>query len=64
MKMQPIGTRQVSDILGVTPQRVRAMILAGRLKATKVGRDWLIDPPDLEAVKYRKPGRPRSDGIR
>jgi hypothetical protein len=25
----------------------------------KVGRDWLIAPPDLDAVRHRKPGRPR-----
>ena len=35
------------------------MILAKRLKAIKVGREWLIDPKDLDAVKDRKVGRPR-----
>jgi hypothetical protein len=35
------------------------MILAKRLKAMKVGREWLIDPKDLDAVKDRKVGRPR-----
>ena len=35
------------------------MINSGRLKATKVGNMWLIDPKDLEAVKDRKVGRPR-----
>ena len=30
------------------------MIEAKRLKAMKVGREWLIDPKDLEAVKDRK----------
>jgi hypothetical protein len=25
----------------------------------KLGREWLIDPKDLDAVKTRKPGRPR-----
>ena len=35
------------------------MIVAKRLKAIKVGREWLIDPKDLEAVKDRKVGRPR-----
>jgi hypothetical protein len=29
------------------------------LKAMKVGREWLIDPKDLDAVKDRKVGRPR-----
>ena len=35
------------------------MIDSGRLKASKVGREWLIDPKDLDAVKDRKVGRPR-----
>jgi hypothetical protein len=38
---------------------VRALIDAKRLKAFKYGREWLIDPKDLEAVKNRKVGRPR-----
>jgi excisionase family DNA binding protein len=44
--------------LGVTPGRVRAMITAGRLQATLAGRDWLIEPKALEAVRNRKTGRP------
>ena len=35
------------------------MIGSGRLKAMKVGKVWLIDPKDLDAVKDRKVGRPR-----
>ena len=35
------------------------MILSGRLKATKVGNMWVINPKDLEVVKDRKVGRPR-----
>jgi hypothetical protein len=35
------------------------MIRANRLKAFKFGREWLIDPKDLDAVKERKVGRPR-----
>lgn len=54
-----LTTAKAAAELGVTPQRVRALIASGRLKATKEGRDWLIDPPDLEAVRIRKAGRPR-----
>ena len=43
----------------MTANRVRAMIRAKRLKAMKVGHEWLIDPKDLDAVKERKVGRPR-----
>ena len=44
--------------LGVTPSRVRAMIAAGRLKATLYGRTWLISARQLAAVRVRKNGRP------
>ena len=52
-------TTTASVVLGVTPGRVRAMIAAGRLQATRAGRDWLIEPEAIEAVRDRKPGRPR-----
>ena len=57
--MKIIGTGEAARRLGVSDARVRALIESGRLKATKVGGAWLIDPKDLGAVKNRKPGRPR-----
>ena len=57
--MKIISTAEAARRLGVTPNRVRALIEAKRLKAFKYGREWLIDPKDLEAVKNRKTGRPR-----
>jgi excisionase family DNA binding protein len=57
--MRIISTAEAARRLGVTPNRVRALIDAKRLKAIKVGREWLIDPKDLAAVKIRTPGRPR-----
>jgi excisionase family DNA binding protein len=57
--MKIIDTTEAARRLNVTPTRVRAMINSGRLKATKVGIVWMIDPKDLEAVKDRKVGRPR-----
>ena len=56
-----ISTQEAADRLGVTIGRVRHMIYAGRLKATKIGKVWIIDTKDLEAVRHRKPGRPRND---
>jgi excisionase family DNA binding protein len=53
-------TQEAAAALGVSVQRVRAMIKAGRLPATKHGRDWIIRESDLSGVKvYGKPGRPR-----
>ena len=57
--MKIIGTTEAAKRLGVNASRVRALIDSGRLKAIKVGREWLIDPKDLDAVKDRKVGRPR-----
>ncbi len=57
--MKVISTAEAAKRLGVTANRVRALIDAKRLKATKLGNVWLIDPKDLEAVRQRKPGRPR-----
>ena len=57
--MKIISAAEAARRLNVTPARVRAMIGSGRLKATKVGNMWVIDPKDLDAVKDRKVGRPR-----
>jgi excisionase family DNA binding protein len=57
--MKLISAAEAAKRLNVTSSRVRKMIASGRLKATKIGIMWLIDPKDLEAVKDRKVGRPR-----
>ena len=57
--MKIISTTEAAKRLGVTADRVRKMIEAKRLKATKFGNVWMIDPKDLDAVKDRKVGRPR-----
>ena len=57
--MKMIGTTEAAKRLGVSSNRVRALIDSGRLKAQKIGREYAIDPKDLEAVKDRKVGRPR-----
>ena len=57
--MKLISAVEAATRLNVTSSRVRKMIASGRLKATKVGNMWLIDPKDLDAVRDRKVGRPR-----
>lgn len=46
--------------LHVSSQRIRQWIAAGRLPATHHGRDWWIEPKDLEqfASLPRQNGRP------
>jgi len=56
-----ISIKDLAARMGVTPSRLRHMAHAGRLKAEKVGRDWLV--AETEAVRFaaleRKTGRPR-----
>ena len=61
--MTLLGTADVAKRLGVSQNRVRALIKAGRLPAEKLGRDHFIDPKDLKLVKNRKPGRPRKPKV-
>ena len=56
--MTLIGTKEASERLSVSQQRVQALIKSGQLPAVKVGRDWLIEEVDLEKVSERKAGRP------
>ena len=60
--MKLMSTAAVAERLGVSQGRIRAMIRAGRLPATKLGRDYFVDPKDLKLVKNRKPGRPKKAG--
>jgi excisionase family DNA binding protein len=51
-------TVTAAEELGVSQQRIRALIAAGRLQATLIGSVYLITPEQLDAVRDRKPGRP------
>ena len=54
-----LTTAQVAAALGISYRRVLALINSGRLRATRLGRDYFIEPGDLESVRARKPGYPR-----
>lgn len=41
-------TNEAAVALGITPQRVRALLAAGRLEGRKVGRDWQVDEASVE----------------
>jgi hypothetical protein len=52
---------EAAAILDVTPERVMVFCRQGRLKARKVGRDWIISTASLKEFSKtkRKPGRPK-----
>lgn len=55
---ETMTTTEAAERLGVTPARVRQMVLSGQLPAEKFGRDLVIKASDLELVKNRPMGRP------
>ena len=58
--MALLNTQQAAEKKGVTVRRIRALIDEGKLKAEKVGRDWIIEETELEKIQtYGKSGRPK-----
>ena len=56
-----ISITQAAARLGISDRAVRKLTDSGTLPAHKIGREWFIDPADLERaeVKNRRPGRPK-----
>lgn len=59
MENKLITTKVASEKLGISQERVRQLIIAGRLPSQQFGRDHLIAEPDLALVAERKAGRPK-----
>ncbi len=53
-----IVVADAADQLGVSPQRVRALLASGELRGERVGDVWLIDPDSL--ANYRHVRQPRA----
>jgi excisionase family DNA binding protein len=55
-----LTTKQTAERLGITPARVRRLILDGVIKANKVGRDNFVSESEVKRLESanRKPGRP------
>jgi excisionase family DNA binding protein len=59
--MEFLTTKQAAERLGITPRRVQALVTAGKLPASKFGRDYMIKESDLKLVEDRKVGRPKKE---
>jgi excisionase family DNA binding protein len=57
--MKALSVTEAAKVLGLSPQRVRAMLKAGALPGEKVGRSWILDP-SISTVRRSGPGRPLS----
>jgi excisionase family DNA binding protein len=59
---QLLSVADAASILGVVTSRIRTLLIKGKLRGEKYGRDWMIRADDLrEFEKTYKPttGRPR-----
>jgi excisionase family DNA binding protein len=58
---EKITSAQAAKILGISPGRVRQLVLAGELASEKFGRDHLFDRTAIDEYQQRRRpiGRPR-----
>lgn len=49
-----LTTKQVAAQLGVTLSRVRQLVLGGKLRSLKIGRDHYFRPADVNGLERRK----------
>ncbi len=60
-KKKLLSVKDAAETLKLSEQRIKQLIYEERLKAEKVGNQWIIKESDLELVKDRKTGRPPKD---
>ena len=59
-EMALLNTKLAAEMKKVSERRIRKLIEEGKLKAEKVGRDWIIEESELEKIAtYGKSGRPK-----
>lgn len=47
-----LTTNQAAEVLDIRPATLRKQIRAGRIKAVKMGRDWFVEPEEVD--RYRR----------
>jgi excisionase family DNA binding protein len=57
---ETLTTKEAAERLGISPARIRQMVLSHQLPAEKFGRDLVIKADDLKLVADRPLGRPRN----
>lgn len=61
--MTTYTTDEAATMLGITPDRVRKLALAGRA-GTRGIYGWQFSPEDIAALRDRPPGRPPREALR
>lgn len=51
-----VDSRQAAEATGYTPEHLSRLARTGKVRAVRVGRDWLIDQEDV--LRWRAEARP------
>lgn len=52
--MDYLTVNQTASLLHVSPQRVRQLLTAGKLKGVKFSKIWMISPLELRCYLFEK----------
>lgn len=61
--MELLSTEEAAAYLHLNPKRIQALARAGKLPGRRIGRKWLFDRRELEAVLGRPEKGERSSGL-
>jgi molybdate transport system regulatory protein len=61
--MELLSTEEASSYLRLNPKRIQALARAGKLPGRRVGRKWLFDRRDLDAMLGRREREDRAPGL-
>lgn len=56
--MARMTIKEAAEALGLSAQTIRNQVTAGRLAATKHGRDWWLTPAEVERYRRESLSRP------
>ncbi len=61
--MELLNTEEASTYLHLNPKRIQALARSGKLPGRRVGRKWLFDRRELEAMLGRREERDSGEGL-
>ena len=59
-----LSVKDAAAALDLSEQRIKQLIYEERLRAEKIGNQWIIVESDLETVKDRQTGRPKKEAAK
>lgn len=60
-KKKLLSVKDAAEALKLSEQRIKQLIYDEKLKAEKVGNQWIILESDLQLIENRQTGRPPKD---